>query len=154
MNIMSYQIESKLNNHVMDIEGGCGKPKGTSIVNYPYHGGSNQQWSLVDAGVVVPASVFHIKSLCTNEFVLDVEARVVAQGTPIIGWPLHGGTNQQWFFKRLPEPNPDNWCNLVSVLNEDYCAEVQGSSNENLAKVVLGVLDLNNPDRQIWRYVY
>jgi hypothetical protein len=153
LNIMGNQIISKLNGMVMDIQGGC-KPSGTQIILYPKANYINQNWFFIAAPTGIPPSEFFIKSDCSNNLALDVKDSVLEQGTPVIATTLNENNSQIWRFERVPEPNPENWCKLLSHLNDDWCAEVQGSNPAASTKVVLGVADDSNPDNQLWRVDY
>jgi hypothetical protein len=85
-----YYIVSRLDSKVLDVSGGvCAD--GAPIIQWPLHGGANQQWCLEPTcdGYVRIVSRLDGK-------VLDVSGGVCADGAAIIQWPLHGGANQEW----------------------------------------------------------
>jgi hypothetical protein len=85
-----YYIVSQSSGKVLDVAGGvC--DDGASIIQWPLHGGVNQQWRLEPAG----NGYVRIVSRLSGK-VLDVAGGVNDDGASIIQWPWHGGANQQW----------------------------------------------------------
>jgi hypothetical protein len=77
-------------NKVLDISGGSAKA-GASVIQWPLHGGMNQQWRIEDAG----NGFVYIRS-AINGYALDVSGASAKGGANLIVWPFHGGTNQKW----------------------------------------------------------
>ena len=83
-----YIIKVLHTNLVLDVEGG--KPGIHDVIQYPFHGGYNQQWCLESAK---NGNVF-IKSRLG--FYLDVEGGNSNDNTKLIVYPFHGDANQQF----------------------------------------------------------
>jgi hypothetical protein len=90
-----YYIQSKLNNYVLDIEGGSTQPK-TPIINYPINSpaSNNQIWQIIESDT---EGYFYIVSLL-NGYVLDITGSNTTPGTPIISYPQNSpaSDNQLW----------------------------------------------------------
>lgn len=86
--------------------------------------------SPVSAQTVPPAE--RVLSL-NSEKVLDVRGGSTANGTPIIQWTPHNGTNQQ--FRRVPVEGKPGVFRLVNVLT-NKCVDVNGGSLANGASII------------------
>lgn len=82
-------------NKVLDLSGGD-LAQGTSILNYnendTFNKPLNQLW-LVER--FASRNKYIIRNVHSN-LVLDLSGGSSANGTPILCWNQHGGTNQQW----------------------------------------------------------
>lgn len=76
---------------VFDIEGNS-LNQGARLIQWPYHGGSNQMFTFEPLG----DGSYKIISKRSG-LVLDVSGGSTAQGAQIIQWPFHGGDNQRFF---------------------------------------------------------
>lgn len=105
----TYAIRSKKSGLFMDVYGG-GKTQGVNVIQWPPHGGSNQQWKFerLENGYYKITSVLSGLSI-------DVYGGGAEEGNKVIQWPYHGGSNQQW---RIIE-NSDGSISLMSKLSEE-----------------------------------
>jgi hypothetical protein len=71
--------------YCVDAESGFGR-MGDAVIIGPCHKGSNQKWSLTDAG-----EIRGINNLCVDVWLGDAR-----DGQPIVVWSCHGGSNQRW----------------------------------------------------------
>jgi hypothetical protein len=86
----AYAVISVHSGKALDVEG-ASLADGAPIIQWPWHGGANQQWR-VEAngdGTVRLVSVHSGK-------VVDVTGISHADGAPVIQWPWNGGANQRW----------------------------------------------------------
>jgi len=82
---MKFYIQNVDTGLVLDIKNANDQAHG-EIIMFPYHGGSNQQWTFKND---------MIYSECNKGLVLDIN-----QSTgKIITYPPHGGPNQKWHFE-------------------------------------------------------
>lgn len=90
-----YYIQSRLNNYVLDIQGGSTQ-SGTPIISFPINSpaSNNQIWQIIESDT---EGYFYIVSLL-NGYVLDISGANTAPGTPIISFPQKSpaGDNQLW----------------------------------------------------------
>jgi hypothetical protein len=84
-----YKIVNRNSGLVMDVSGG-GTNGGAQVIQWPYHSGLNQQWSLVTDG-----KYYQIVNR-NSGLVLDVYRAQKNGGAQVIQWPNHNGLNQQW----------------------------------------------------------
>lgn len=92
----TYTIRSAKNSGmVLDVEGGAASGKGANVIQWPYHGGANQQWRLE----LQADGSYTITTLLPNGYLMDVYGGYTAAGTKIIDWSGHGGDNQRWFLR-------------------------------------------------------
>lgn len=124
-------IRSKNSDLVMDVYGG-GLLQGVNIIQWPYHGESNQQWKFesLDNGY------YKITSILNPLFSLDVYNGWTNNGNRVIQWPYHGGKNQQW---KIIE-NADGTISLMSRLSEEngtsYLLDVFGGGKDQGVNII------------------
>jgi hypothetical protein len=82
----------------MDVAGGH-RGNGGTVMQYPCHGGANQQWTYNSSDKSIRPK--HAPNKC-----LDIYRYGRANGTKLVTWGCHGGTNQQWFEDEIKLPNP------------------------------------------------
>jgi hypothetical protein len=69
----------------------------TPIIQYPSHGGGNQQWRME------PTSDGYVRFVARHSGkVLDVEGASLDDGARVIQYTGHGGANQQWRLRAVP----------------------------------------------------
>jgi len=105
----TYNIKSKNSGLYMDVFNG-GKTQGVNVIQWGYHGGSNQQWKFEK----LSNGYYKITSALSG-MSIDVFNGGTVKGNRVIQWPYHGGSNQQW---RIIE-NSDGSISLMSKLSED-----------------------------------
>ena len=127
----TYSIASKNSGLVMDVFGGS-STEGADVIQWPSHGGANQQWTLEHLG----RGWYKISSVLNPSFVLDVYGGNSDLGNRVIQWSWHGGTNQQW---SLIE-NGDGTVSLMSRLSREngtgYLLDVYGGGLEPGVNVI------------------
>jgi hypothetical protein len=114
----SFVIASANSGQVLDVPGFSTTP-GTLIQQYPFDGGTNQQWTIRRVG-----SNYEIVSLNSGQ-VLDVPGLSTIPGTHIQQYPANGGTNQQWWFRRT------NGSTGYEIISADYETINGGCDNAN-----------------------
>ena len=77
----------------MNIEGGCVKPL-ARLIEYPRHGGTNQQFRVI----LLPDGALKIVSVKSG-LVLDVHSASVCEGAQVIQYPFHGGIIRGFFLR-------------------------------------------------------
>ncbi|WP_030159665.1 RICIN domain-containing protein [Glycomyces sp. NRRL B-16210] len=97
---------------------------GTEIIQYDCHGGSNQQWELIDAGGGYHRIVSQASGKC-----LDVDAASTANNARVLLWSCNGGTNQQWQLRTT-----GNYVEIVAR-HSGKCLDVISSSTANGARL-------------------
>ena len=126
-----YNIRSKNSELVMDVYGG-GTTEGTNIIQWTYHGRSNQQWTFASLG----NGYYKITSVLNPQYSLDVYGGGTDLGNRVIQWTYHGGTNQQW---KIIE-NADGTVSLMSRLAEEsgtgYLLDVLGGGKDQGVNVI------------------
>ena len=90
-----YEIVSKLNGNVMDIQGANINPD-TPIISFPRNGIANQHWIFHP----VDDNFYEIVSEL-NGNVMDIQGANINPGTPIISFPRNGVANQHWTFRPI-----------------------------------------------------
>lgn len=85
-----YRIANRNSGLVVDV-GGSSTADGAQVVQWPAHGGANQDWQFVDKGSGYWNLVNRNSGKC-----LDVSANSTADGAKVIQWACNGGNNQQW----------------------------------------------------------
>ncbi|MBR0575076.1 Ig-like domain-containing protein [Proteiniclasticum sp. BAD-10] len=139
----TYIIRSKNSNLVMDVYGG-GTTEGTNIIQYSYHGMTNQQWKFESLN----NGYYKITSVLNPEYSIDVYGGGTTMGNRVIQYHYHGGINQQW---KILE-NADGSISLMSRLAEEsgtgYLLDVFGGGKTEGVNVIQWVS--NNGDNQKW----
>ncbi len=93
----TWTIANVANGNCVDLTADAGvTSNGTAVIQYGYHGGTNQKWYLVpiDGGAFKIISALSGKALCVKDASLEENA-------PIIQWTYgndNGDTNDEWMF--------------------------------------------------------
>lgn len=85
-----YRIENKNSGSVLDVEGAW-TWNGATVLQWPWHGGDNQRWRLVDNG----DGTYRLENEHSG-LVLDVEGASTSNGANVQQWAWNGGDNQRW----------------------------------------------------------
>ena len=85
-----YKIVNRNSVKGLDVSGGSTND-GASVIQWPYFGGPNQQWQIVDVG----GGYYKIVNRNSGKG-LDVSGGSTNDGASVIQWPYFGGPNQQW----------------------------------------------------------
>jgi hypothetical protein len=134
----SYTITSKLSGKVLDVQGGV-TDDGAAIIQWPSHGGANQQWKIEPVG----RGYVRIVSRLSGK-VLDVAGGVTDDGATIIQWPWHGGDNQLWRIEKAC----DGYVRIISKLS-GKALDVQGGVTDEGAAIIQW--PWHGGDNQLWR---
>jgi len=118
---------------------GASTANGARVIQWPWHGGRNQQWRMVS----VSGGAYAVISVHSGK-ALDVEGASLADGARVIQWPWHGGANQRW----RVEANGDGTVRLVSV-HSGKVVDVAGISHADGAPVIQW--PWNGGPNQRWR---
>jgi hypothetical protein len=96
---------------------------GTLVEQWPFNGGSNQEWNLV------PYNGHFVIQNVNSGLVLDVPGFSNGWGTRIEQWPFNGGDNQLW---DIYQANPGFQDNLYIIANvySGQVLDVPGSSTD------------------------
>ena len=119
------EIVSRHSGQCLDVYGGS-TDAAASVIQWPCHGGPNQQWRLEPAG----GGAFRIVARHSGQ-ALDVYGGLVDDVTPIIQWPEHGGDNQVWTL----EPAPDGYLRIVAR-HSGKAMDVEYASADDGARVI------------------
>ena len=87
-----YEIVNRNSGKVLDVSGNS-TTDGAAILQWTWHSGTNQEWSLVAVG----GGYYKLVNRNSGK-VLDVANNSTADGAIIDQWTDNGGTNQQWTF--------------------------------------------------------
>jgi endoglucanase len=85
-----YRIINRNSNKALDVNGGS-TANGAQVIQWPWNGGNNQQWQVIDNG----GGYYRIINRNSGK-ALDVNGGSTANGANVIQWTWNGGNNQQW----------------------------------------------------------
>ena len=103
---------------------------GASIIQWPCHGGDNQQWRLEGVADGYSRIVSRHSGKC-----LDVSGGSADDGASIIQWQCHGGDNQQWRLEVVADVGGATYSRIVSR-HSGKCLDVSGGSADDGASIV------------------
>ena len=104
-------IRAQHSGKYLDVSGNSQDDR-AQLIQWPLHGGKNQQFKLVSAA---DPDYVHIQARHSGKY-LDVSGNSQDDGAQLIQWPLHGGKNQQ-FALILPDKPPANTVWLYQHVN-------------------------------------
>lgn len=117
-----YFIRSKNSNLVMDIYNG-GRDNGNRIIQWPFHGGLNQQWNIKGTG----DGYYTITSVLNPKYSMDVFGGGIGIGTNVIQYSsLPTQLNQKWKLQDNGDGSFSFKSQLSIVNNRDYVLDVYG----------------------------
>lgn len=125
----AYRISSMLSGRSLDVDASDTSP-GTNVAQFSSHDGYNQQWIIKESG---DGRTYYVISKC-NGLYLDVEGGNICNDANVDVYTGHGGGNEKWRF--LPYYNseartiPDGKYIIASGLDNSYCIDIEGSSEE------------------------
>ncbi len=91
----AYRLVARHSGKALDVYGALIDDLAPAI-QYPAHGGTNQQWTLE------PVSGGYVRLVARHSGkALDVAGASVDDGALVIQYTPHGGANQQWFFREV-----------------------------------------------------
>jgi uncharacterized repeat protein (TIGR03803 family) len=120
-----FELVSRNSGKCLDVSG-ASTAAAASVIQWPCHGGPNQQWRLEPAG----GGAFRIIARHSGQ-ALDVYGALLDDVAPIIQWPVHGGDNQAWTL----EPASDGYVSLV-VRHSGKAMDVEFASADDGARVI------------------
>ena len=86
----NYKLISRNSGQALDVVG-ASTANGAAVDQWPYNGGSNQQWNIVSVG----SGYYKLLSRKSGQ-ALDVAGASTANGAHVDQWPDSGTANQQW----------------------------------------------------------
>ncbi|WP_221409691.1 RICIN domain-containing protein [Pseudochryseolinea flava] len=135
-----YRIINRNSGQALDVNGGA-TTDGAAIIQWPWNGGNNQQWQLVDQG----GGYYRIQNRNSGK-PADVNGGSIANGATVIQWPWNGGNNQQWQLV-------DNGNGYYRILNRNSgrAMDVNSGSTANGASVIQWQWNAGN--NQQWQII-
>lgn len=133
----TYVLSVKHSGQCLDVASGS-TSAGANLLQWPYLGGENQQWELIDAG----NGYYSLKSVLSGLY-LDVANNSTADGANISQWNPNSGQNQQFNLNNEGE----GYYSIV-MLHSGKCVEVENGSSSNGANVQQSGCD--DDDNQLW----
>ena len=129
----NYLIINAYSGQVLD-DSGSSSSNGAQLIQYPFDGGSNQEWILLAAGDAT-ASTNYIQN-ATSALVLDDPGSSTSNGTSVDVWQFNGGANQAWTFVQM-------WNGNVVIVNDanGLVLEETGSSYNGANLIDQGQLE-------------
>jgi endoglucanase len=120
-----YRITNRNSGQALDVNGGA-TTNGAQVIQWPWNGGNNQQWQVIDNG----GGYYRLLNRNSGQ-ALDVNGGSTANGANVIQWPWNGGTNQQWQII-------DNGGGYYRIINRNsgQALDVNGGSTSNGANVI------------------
>jgi hypothetical protein len=116
---------------VMDVSGGS-TANGAAVIQWPDHGGANQQWTLHQAAGNVYTIVNVNSGLC-----LEVPNNSTTAGVQLEQWTCTGGSNQQWALDAVGSYTSSTDTSYeLTALNSGLVADVSGGSTAQNAQVI------------------
>jgi hypothetical protein len=131
------RIFAKHSHRCLDIHGASGG-NGTTLIQWDFHGGSNQQFQPDHVG----GGFYRLVALHSGK-VLDVTGASTANGAAVVQWDWHGGDNQ--LFRIVPLG--DGYCQIVAK-HSGRVLDVTGASDANGAQIIQW--DWHGGDNQRW----
>ncbi len=124
----------------MDLSGGA-SASGTAIMQYSFHGGSNQVWQLIP----VPGDTSYFIENPASGKCVDVAGESRALGANIVLWDCTRSASQQW----AQQINSDGTSTFVNR-NSGLCMDVPGAGTAVARQ--LDQATCNGAQQQSWRF--
>ncbi|MDR1183824.1 MAG: RICIN domain-containing protein [Coriobacteriales bacterium] len=122
-------LQSAMNkNKTIDIHGGYINAAGTQAQIWSLNKGTNQCFFVWTSN----GTDWYIQNEASG-MVLDIYDAKIANGQPIIQWPMHGGTNQKWRLTKYT----DNTTVFRSAANTNYCIDIYDAKTADGTKLIL-----------------
>ena len=119
----NYTIKNVNSGQLMDVNAGS-TADGASVIEWPSHGGANQQWNIVP----VSGQLYRIVNRNSGK-ALDINASSHWKGTALQQYTYGGGSNQLWYF----EPTSGGY--VIRNFESRQILEVSGGSTANGAAI-------------------
>ncbi|MGH3416591.1 MAG: RICIN domain-containing protein, partial [Actinocrinis sp.] len=136
----TYELANCNSGQALDVTAGS-TADGGLVIQWPYHGGTNQQWLVTAAG-----GGYYTLADANSGKLLDDPNLTTVEGTQLVQWTANGGGNQQWLIAPA-----DNGCSTLTNRTSGLLADVSGQSTSNGAAVV--EWDTNGGANQQWRLI-
>jgi subtilisin family serine protease len=116
----------------LDINGGAIRD-GAPIIQWPYIGGLNQQWAVIDNG----DETFSFTSAQDPTYVMDVRGGGRSSGAALILWAANGQNNQKWTLDEITQqlPEGDYFIRTADIGNRSL--DINGGSYKPGAAMLL-----------------
>jgi hypothetical protein len=85
-----YRLLNRNSGQAADVNG-ASTTDGASVIQWPWNGGTNQQWLIINNG----GGYYRIINFNSSD-AMDVNGGSTANGASVIQWPWNAGNNQQW----------------------------------------------------------
>lgn len=120
-----YRLINRNSGQALDVNS-ASTSNGANIIQWPWNGGNNQQWQIIDNG-----NGYYRLINRNSGLALDVNGGSTTNGESIIQWPWNGGANQEWEII-------DNGGGYYRVINRNsgQALDVNGASATNGADVI------------------
>jgi hypothetical protein len=135
---ITMRITSRLSSKVVDVSQQSTSDAG-NVDQWTWNGGTNQQWSFVDAGI--GGGYVNIVNFNSGKC-LDVSQNSTADGANVDQWTCNGGQNQQWQWVAH-----GNYFQLIGR-QSGKCLDVSQNSTADGAN--LDIWTCNNGQNQDW----
>lgn len=114
-----FRIVNHYTGMVVDVPAPGGSTANTFAILWPYWGGANQQFDLVNVDPNNPNSDFLLKVRHGGKC-LDVNNASASDGARVQTFDCHGGPSQRWFTELVTDPNatcqPMTFCDNVRTI--------------------------------------
>ncbi len=120
----NYKLISRNSGQALDVIG-ASTANGAGVDQWPYNGGTNQQWNIVSVG----GGYYKLINRNSGQ-ALDVAGQSTANGALVDQWPDSGTANQQWSIVSVGS----GYYKLISR-NSGQALDVAGQSTANGARV-------------------
>ncbi len=120
---------------------GADNTAGAEVIQWPCHGGDNQQLQLVSKGNGYYNLVYRHSGQCTDVFGANTDA-----GAKVIQWPCHGGDNQLFTLE-----DKGGGYYAFRYKHSGQCVDVFGAGTEEAANVIQW--PCHGGDNQLFRFV-
>ena len=135
---------------VMDVNGGS-TANGGAIIQWPNHGGANQQWTLRQVSGVagVGGNVYTVVN-ANSGLCLEVPNSSTTAGQQLDQWTCGGGSNQQWALDAVGSYTSSTDTSYeLTALSSGLVADVSGGSTSQGAQVIQWAT--NGQANQTWK---
>ncbi|KAJ9459637.1 putative rhamnogalacturonate lyase A [Diplonema papillatum] len=136
----TYRIISKVSGLVLDVAFSSTE-NSANVQQYGYIGGTNQQWTVSDAG----SGYYKIVNV-NSGLALEVMGESTDDGANVVQYDYWGGTNQQWAIEEIGD---DGYLSIVNR-GSGHALEVEASSTSNSANIQQGTNA--EADNQLWYF--
>jgi hypothetical protein len=110
-----------------------------NVQQYAYHGGENQQWTIVQA-----VEDYYFIFAKHSGKCLDVAGASKSDFANVFQYSFHGGDNQQWGFRETD----DGFVNIINK-HSNKALDIEGWKREDFAN--LQQYELHGGDNQKWK---